>query len=57
MLETLRTGKLDAKNLKNIKRKLAMFYHPDKATPDKKAEHQRIFQELMNQFEILERNV
>lgn len=57
MLETLRTGKLDAKNLKNIKRKLAMFYHPDKATPDKKAEHQSIFQELMNQFEILESNV
>ena len=57
MLESLRTGKLDAYKLKKIKRKLAMFYHPDKAKPDKKAEHQRIFQLLMPQLQILEKNL
>lgn len=49
---------IDAKTLKNIKRKFAVKYHPDKAKDDaQRTEFTRIFQEINNAIEILEKTV
>lgn len=50
--------KLDANTLKNIKRKFAVKYHPDKAKDDaQRAEYIRIFQDVYSSFEILEKSL
>lgn len=49
---------LDANTLKNIKRKFAVKYHPDKAKDDaQRAEYIRIFQDVYSSFEILEKSL
>lgn len=49
---------LDANTLKNIKRKFAVKYHPDKAKEDaQRAEYIRIFQDVYSSFEILEKSL
>lgn len=50
--------KLDEKTLKNIKRRFAVKYHPDKAKDDnQRAEFTKIFQEINNAIEILEKTI
>ena len=54
--EIVENNKLDKAALKNIKRKFAVKYHPDKAKDDnQRAEFTRIFQEITNALEILEK--
>lgn len=49
---------LDANTLKNIKRKFAVKYHPDKAKDDaQRAEYIRIFQDVYSSLEILEKSL
>lgn len=49
---------LDANTLKNIKRKFAVKYHPDKAKDDaQRAKYIRIFQDVYSSFEILEKSL
>lgn len=50
--------KLDEKTLKNIKRRFAVKYHPDKAKDDnQRAEFTKIFQDINNAIEILEKTI
>lgn len=50
--------KLDEKTLKNIKRRFAVKYHPDKAKNDnQRAEFTKIFQDINNAIEILEKTI
>ncbi len=52
--DVLNSDKLDAKTLKNIKRRLAIKYHPDKAKDDaERNEYTKIFQQINNAIEIL----
>lgn len=54
--EIVENNKLDKAALKNIKRKFVVKYHPDKAKDDnQRAEFTRIFQEITNALEILEK--
>lgn len=57
-VEIIENNKLDKNSLKNIKRKFAVKYHPDKAKDDnQRAEFTRIFQEINNSIEILEKTL
>lgn len=56
--EIVENNKLDKNSLKNIKRKFAVKYHPDKAKDDKqRALFTRIFQEINDSIEILEKTL
>lgn len=56
--EIVENNKLDKNSLKNIKRKFAIKYHPDKAKDDnQRAEFTRIFQEINDSIEILEKTL
>ena len=56
--EIVENNKLDKNSLKNIKRKFAVKYHPDKAKDDnQRAEFTKIFQEINNYIEILEKTL
>lgn len=56
--EIVENNKLDKQTLKNIKRKFAVKYHPDKAKDDnQRAEFTRIFQEINNSIEIIEKTL
>lgn len=56
--EIIENDKLDKNSLKNIKRKFAIKYHPDKGKDDsQKAEFTKIFQEINNYIEILEKTL
>ena len=56
--EIVENNKLDKNTLKNIKRKFVIKYHPDKAKDDnQRAEFTRIFQEINNSIEILEKTL
>ena len=56
--EIVENNKLDKISLKNIKRKFAVKYHPDKAKDDnQRAEFTKIFQEINNYIEILEKTL
>lgn len=56
--EIVENNKLDKNSLKNIKRKFAVKYHPDKAKDDnQRAEFTRIFQEINASIEILEKTL
>lgn len=51
-------NKIDKNSLKNIKRKFAVKYHPDKAKDEnQRAEFTRIFQEINDSIEILEKTL
>ena len=57
-VEIIENNKLDKTALKNIKRKFAIKYHPDKAEDDnQRAEFTRIFQEINNAVETLEKTL
>ena len=57
-VEIVENNKLDKNSLKNIKRKFAVKYHPDKAKDDnQRAEFTRIFQEINDSIEILEKTL
>lgn len=56
--EIVENNKLDKNSLKNIKRKFAVKYHPDKAKDEnQRAEFTRIFQEINASIEILEKTL
>ncbi len=56
--EIVESDKLDKTVLKNIKRKFAVKYHPDKAKDDtQRAEYTKIFQEINNAIETLEKTL
>ena len=56
--EIVENNKLDKNSLKNIKRKFAVKYHPDKAKDDKqRALFTRIFQEINDSIEILQKTL
>ncbi|MFQ8626126.1 MAG: DnaJ domain-containing protein [Candidatus Gastranaerophilaceae bacterium] len=58
MAKVFDNDKLDEKTLKNIKRRFAVKYHPDKAKDDnQRAEFTKIFQEINNAIEILEKTI
>lgn len=56
--EIVENNKLDKISLKNIKRKFAVKYHPDKAKDNnQRAEFTEIFQEINDSIEILEKTL
>ena len=56
--EIVESDKLDKTVIKNIKRKFAVKYHPDKAKDDsQRAEYTKIFQEINNAIETLEKTL
>lgn len=56
--QIVESDKLDKTALKNIRRKFAIKYHPDKAKDDnQRAEFTRIFQEINNAVETLEKTL
>ena len=56
--QIVESDKLDKTVLKNIKRKFAVKYHPDKAKDDaQRAEYTKIFQEINDAIETLEKTL
>lgn len=57
-VEIVENNKIDKTTLRNIKRKFAVKYHPDKAKDDnQRAEFTKIFQEINDSIEILEKTL